>query len=84
MSQEDLWLSLGWKSNASQQEVKAELDDVERADTDGGSRRLRKERSLSLVFVSGLGILIKDRWSSGVCTLSRIQELGGRLGGSVG
>ena len=40
----------------SQHEVKAEfIEDVERADIDGMSRRLGKERSKSLIFVHGLG-----------------------------
>ena len=47
-SQEGPWLCTGWKSNMSQQEVRAELiEDIERADTDGVSGKSRKERRAS-------------------------------------
>ena len=55
-SQEDPWLHEGWKPNLSQQRVRAEfIEDIKRTDTDEASRRLRKERSMSFVFIWGLG-----------------------------
>ena len=58
---QDLWLCVGWKSNTSQQEVKAEFiegRERERADTHGVSARLRKEKRESLL--GALGFI--DDW----------------------
>lgn len=66
-NQRGRWLHEGWKSNVSQQEVKAQFrEDIERADTDGPSGRLGKEQSMNFVFY-------RDRWS-GVRVLSAIQK----------
>lgn len=35
-------------------------EDMERADTDGVSGRLRRERGMGLTFVQGLGFLLRD------------------------
>lgn len=44
----------------SQPEVGAEfVENLGRADTDGASERLGKERSMSLIFVQGLGFLLR-------------------------
>lgn len=41
--------------------MRAEFTDItERADKDGVSGRLRKERNMSLVFVPGLGVFTRD------------------------
>lgn len=40
------WLQARWESNMSQQEVRVEfIENIERADTNGASERLRKERA---------------------------------------
>lgn len=69
-NQRGRWLHEGWKSNVSQQEVKAQFrEDIERADTDGPSGRLGKEQSMNLVFVLGLGFLSRSMvWCA--CPLS--------------
>lgn len=73
---EGSWLGVGWKSNVNQEEVTVEfIEDLERADTDRVSGRLRKERRVSLIFTWGLGFL-NQRWWSGVCIHSGIQEIG--------
>lgn len=41
----------------SQQEVRAKLiERIDRADTEGASERLGKRKSMSLIFVPGLGV----------------------------
>lgn len=43
-----------------QKEMKAEfIEDIEKADIEWRSRRLEKERSKSLIFVQGLGFLLR-------------------------
>lgn len=71
--QEGPRLHVGWKSHVSQWEVKAEfVEDIERAGTDGPSRRLGKEKSMSLLFVQGVGFLLKMV----VCCPCRIRHPG--------
>ena len=58
--QEGPWLQAGWKSNMNQQDVRAEfIEDTERTDMDGASRRLRNERSTSLILDWGLRVLLR-------------------------
>lgn len=72
-SQEGPWLVTGWKSNASQEEVRVEfVEDMERIDMDREfSGRLRKERRLTLIFAWGLRFLLR----CGARILSVIREL---------
>lgn len=58
-SQEGPWLRGEYKSNVSQEEVRTEfIEDLERADIDRASGRLRKERRLSSIFAWSLGFLL--------------------------
>lgn len=59
----------------SQQEVKTEFtEDIEREQTQTElSGKLRKERTMTLIFVWGLGVFIRGWWSN-VFVPSGIQE----------
>lgn len=54
------WLCIGWESNVSQQEMRVVLKIQRGTDIDRVSRRLRKERNTSLVFVQGLGFFFTE------------------------